>query len=219
MAAAASALRTPPPDFERLALQYGRALYQRARALTGGHPDAWDLVQDTFERALRRPPEVASDDELRRWLFVAMHRLYVDRFRMTKRRRHVPLNEDTLPFVPECVHPVKSAWQLVDWNDVRGCVAKLERRLREPYEMQVDGFPLADIARHLDLPIATVGTRVHRARRRLRKIITAALHENELSPSATDASSLRASAQTEMMTIESIEPLAHGARLRASFSE
>ena len=50
------------------------ALVARALFLARNHADAWDLVQDTLERALRRRPPFPQHD-LRRWLFVVMHHL------------------------------------------------------------------------------------------------------------------------------------------------
>ena len=145
------------------------ALYRRAQALAGEPSDAWDLVQDVFERALRRAPPHLQRGQLRRWLRVALHNLFIDRHRQARHIRLVPLTDDVLPAGwPEHDDP-PAAWKVVDEAELEQAIAGLDPRLRDVYVLHArDGLSLTAIAEALGIPVATVGTRLFRARRHLR---------------------------------------------------
>jgi RNA polymerase sigma-70 factor (ECF subfamily) len=174
--AAAGVAEPPPPawlDFDAVARTHSSALLNHATRLTRGRFDAWDLVQDTFERALSRPPKALEPIKVRCWLFVVMHNLHRDRCRSAARHRSVALTEDALTFVPDEERQQLPHWRSIDLSEIRACLDKLEPLLREPYELQVEqGLTLAEIAERLHVPMATVGTRIFRARRKLRALLT-----------------------------------------------
>lgn len=150
--------------------EHAPALLARALFLTSNHADAWDLVQDTFERALRRRPPVPQH-ELRRWLLVVIHHLHLDRCRHARRRRSVTLTEDmSIPSPgPEAAEP---SWTRLAAADVSDCVNRLDPRLRDAYLLHSEHrLRLAAVAERLGIPIATAGTRVFRARRQLRALL------------------------------------------------
>jgi RNA polymerase sigma-70 factor (ECF subfamily) len=161
-------------DFDAVARNHASALLSHATRLTRRRFDAWDLVQDTFERALSRPPRALEPVKVRCWLFVVMHNLHRDRCRSAARRRCVALNEEALAFVPDEDRQPLPQWRSIEAAELSACLDQLEPRLREPYELQVEhGMTLAAIAERLGIPVATVGTRVFRARRKLRRLLTA----------------------------------------------
>jgi RNA polymerase sigma-70 factor (ECF subfamily) len=146
------------------------ALLARALFLTRTHADAWDLVQDTLERALRRQAP-SSQPELRRWLFVVMHHLHLDRCRHAQRHRSIAVTDDVLVLGLSSENPEPS-WSRLGAADVQECLAQLDPRLREAYVLHAErGLRLTDIAEQLGVPLSTVGTRVFRARRRLRVLL------------------------------------------------
>src|SRR5689334_17776613 len=68
-----------PPD------RYEALLYARAIRLLRSPSDAWDLVQDTFEHALRGYSRFQPGTNLRVWLMTIMHHLFIDRCRRSAR--------------------------------------------------------------------------------------------------------------------------------------
>jgi RNA polymerase sigma-70 factor (ECF subfamily) len=159
-------------DFDEVARNHASALLSHAKRLTRERWEAWDLVQDTFERALTRPPKALEPPKMRCWLFVVIKTPSLVRGRAGARRRTVALTEDTLAYVPEEEVERLPRWRSIDVAEVRACLDKLDQRLREPYELQEQGLTLAAIAARLGVPPATVGTRIYRARRKLRKLLT-----------------------------------------------
>ena len=60
---------------------YEGVLFARAMRLARSHSDAWDLVQDTYERALRGQASFQPGTNLRFWLMIIMYNLFFDRCR------------------------------------------------------------------------------------------------------------------------------------------
>ncbi len=79
-------------------------LWAHCYRLTGSAPDADDLVQATFERALERPPE-DLDRPLRPFLLTVATRLGIDRLRHRKSQAYVG------PWLPTPIETVGDAWQ------------------------------------------------------------------------------------------------------------
>lgn len=155
-----------------IARSHGTALFRRALRLTHRHDDAWDLVQDTLLRALDGGLKRTPVDKVCRWLFVVMGRLHIDRRRRARRRATVAFDEDVFPPLPPGELTEEPPWQKVDYEDVRQHLSALDPRVREAYVLHEEqGLSLADTARVLSVPIATAGTRVFRARRRLRALL------------------------------------------------
>lgn len=74
-------------EIEQAFLERRRMLWGLCYRLTGVAADADELVQETFVRALERPP--ANDDEWERWLVRVATNLSIDRLRARRRRRYV----------------------------------------------------------------------------------------------------------------------------------
>jgi RNA polymerase sigma-70 factor (ECF subfamily) len=160
-------------ELEAVVREHGRALLARARQLTGGHADACDLVQDTLVRAMTRPPEGLSALKVRAWLMRVLGNLHIDRCRSVRRRQKVTLGESVLLGVPQPEPTHEPAWLSIDAGALQASLKRLDPRLRDAYTLQVEeGLSLAAAAARLGVPPATVGTRVFRARQRLRELLT-----------------------------------------------
>lgn len=163
-----------PVDIRLLARLHGEALYRWALRLRRNPSDAWDLVQDTYERALRGGPLPAAQNA-RAWLFVIMKNLFLDQCRARKRRGWPAANEriGDLPAPPSEPEP-DPPWASLTTEEVRECVAGLDRVFREVYTLHaLEGLSYAEIAARLNLSPKTIGTRIFRARQKLRH----ALHD------------------------------------------
>jgi RNA polymerase sigma-70 factor (ECF subfamily) len=151
----------------------------RARQLCRGHDDASDVVQDAFERALRtasRPRDPADSTKVRAWLLAIVFHTFIDRVRKQKQTRLVT-QEIELPDVAD--EPTQAlSWQDIGDEDVRVAMAKLSEDVRETYRLfALDGLSYQEISARLSIPTSTVGTRVHRARKQLRKVLAALLEQ------------------------------------------
>jgi RNA polymerase sigma-70 factor (ECF subfamily) len=152
-------------------LEHAPALRAIALGLCRGRPasDADDLVQDTFERALRHFSANAPPVNLRAYLISILRHAFVDRVRAT--RIHVPCTDD-LP-APE-PPPPSPLWGDVSLDDVRRALRELDPSLREPFELHyLRGKTYAAVAAALGIPQNTVASRLYRARAALRPALLA----------------------------------------------
>ena len=148
-------------------LAQGPWLQRLARSLVHDGGIAEDLVQSTFLRAIRRPPD--PERPLRPWLARVARNLAHDRARAESRRfgreQEVARVKDHVP----------DASQAVESFELRTHVAQLVLELDEPYRTAVlmryeSGLSAAAIARRLEIPAATVRSQLKRGLDQLRSL-------------------------------------------------
>lgn len=155
-----------------IAREHEAALLAVALRLTGGNrPDAQDLVQDTFERALTHWHRLAPGSNERGWLVTVLHNRFIDQCRR-RSRAPTPQPIDAEANLPAPPTPVPCRWDTITSEDLQSAIARLEDEFRAPYELkELHGKSYDEIARALGIPKATVGTRLLRARRKLRALL------------------------------------------------
>jgi len=145
-----------------------------ARNLARNSMEVEDLVQDVYERALRQIDRIDLTANPRGWMVTVLHNLHIDRCRQRARMKpHVP-HDDVPLAAPEAREaPI---WASITTEDVRRAAAELPAELRDAYVMfALEGRSYIEIALALGIPKATVGTRLSRARARLKELLTAQL--------------------------------------------
>lgn len=148
-------------------------LRRQAARLASSAVDAADLAQATCLRALekRRLFVRGSVDDLKRWLLKIMVNLSYDLHR--KGSRETPV--DWLEEVGARESPLPPVWSTLADEDVNAAVERLQPRLREAYRLfAIDRVSYATISRRLCIPVATVATRIYRARAWLRATLAIA---------------------------------------------
>lgn len=148
-------------------------LLRIAERLCGCAADARDLVQDTFERAARQglPADVRSPCA---WLTTIMHHLFVDRCRANARK---PAQEPLCDAHESMVHnnepDDEPPWGELTVEDIRAALPEIDRIYRDVYQMHsFDGRSYEAIASRLKIDRVTVGTRLSRARKMLRAVLS-----------------------------------------------
>jgi RNA polymerase sigma-70 factor (ECF subfamily) len=133
--------------------------------------DPDDLLQDVLERTVLHVHTLLPEHDHRAWMARVMRNLFIDRLR---RRTAAPaqsmLEEETPAPPPES----RAWWEGLDADDIRARVAELPHELRGAFELfMFEGCSYAEIADRLRIPKMTVGTRILRARRRLKQLFLA----------------------------------------------
>lgn len=168
--------------FEQLALEHLDAVHRLAFHLTRDPERADELVQETYAKAFRpgvverfELPETASEDGtggMRSWLFTIAHNTF---YTMVKKENRAPTavgefyaDADDGPAPDE----PSAAWDLktFDWEHVDGrlksAIDELKDQHREILLMWgIEGLKYREIAEILEVPIGTVMSRLHRARK------------------------------------------------------
>ncbi|XXF81560.1 RNA polymerase sigma factor [Myxococcaceae bacterium GXIMD 01537] len=163
--------------FETFARRHQLLLRGLARKLCGqGGPDPEDLVQETFERALRHFDLLAPQAEgaQRAWLCTALHNRFLD---LCRRRRTEALEQPELRLLrsqqelaPE--EQAREKWERITEHDFRAAIGQLKPNLREAYELHAAGLKYRAIAQKLGVPEGTVGSWLFQARKDLNELLT-----------------------------------------------
>jgi RNA polymerase sigma-70 factor (ECF subfamily) len=161
-------------DFGQVVSTCGGPLLGRALWLTRNDSDARDLCQETLARALRRIPAPMDSRMLLRWLFTIMLNVFLDERRARAVRRLVPDGAHFIKQIAQEEPAETPLWRTVDDALVYKCIDQLPTRMREPLRLFAAGTPYVEIAARLRIRLGTVGTRIFRARRRLRALLTRA---------------------------------------------
>jgi RNA polymerase sigma-70 factor, ECF subfamily len=138
-------------------------LYRAAWALTGAREDAEDLVQETYERVLRRPREIARPEDALPYLLGVLRNTWIDTVRSRARRPTVPLDL-------EAADPAGSSSPLeqVAAREVFAVVAALPDEWRDTLAaVDVAGLSYAEAAEALGVPVGTIMSRLSRGRERV----------------------------------------------------
>lgn len=138
-------------------------LYRAAYGLCGSRADAEDLVQDTFERVLRRPRFLRRDQDLA-YLLRVLRNTWISSGRGTR--------AELVPLDTEGVEPATSGdpvvAQVVEAGSVYAALRTLTEPLREAVvAVDVVGLSYREAARALDTKEGTIMSRLHRARGQL----------------------------------------------------
>lgn len=148
-------------------------LYRAAWAITGAREDAEDLVQETYERVLRRSRQIEREEDALPYLLGALRNTWVDIVRARARRPTVPLDAEAASRV-EAREAASSPIERVAAREVFRVVAELEDDFRDVVAaVDVAGLSYAEAARSLDLPLGTVMSRLSRGRRRVAEALGA----------------------------------------------
>ncbi len=148
-----------------------------ARRLAGDSSDAGDLVQEACRRALESRDMFIAGSDMRAWLCCIIRNLYRDRLRRLAREVLVPDYDQSPAWSPER----RPAWALVSDEDLELALASLQPQYQQAYvRYTVGGQSYQEIARDLQVPSSTVGTRILRARLLLREFLNKRIEEGSL---------------------------------------
>ena len=163
------------PAFAAAIREHDALLRGLARKLCGNSSDADDLVHDAYERALRAWGRYVDRGNLRAWLAAILHNVFIDRCRKVKRTPRSEHIDQLELAASEPAAPPR--WAQVSNDSVAEALAELGPDFRRVYDLHALGRSYDEIAAELGIARATVGTRLIRARRRLKEALLRELGE------------------------------------------
>ena len=140
-------------------------LYRFALSLARSKPDADDLLQEACATALQRWQQYDPSQPFDRWMFRVVRNHWISEVR----RRKVRHGEGQIDAqdAPE-LHASGSADQTLEATQVRRKVADLDPELAQPLMLVcAEGYSYREVSELLGIPIGTVMSRIHRARKQL----------------------------------------------------
>lgn len=172
--------------FEQYVLPEVEVMLRVARSLTRNHADAEDLVQDSLIRAYKAIGRFDGRHP-RAWLLTILRNTHINR---NRRRRPELLRDPDVqleraaqtPEDDEATRPDR----FIDFEfdaEVESALASLSEPFAEVVELvDIDGLAYAEAAEVLGIPVGTVMSRLHRARKKIRQ----ELRRNGVAPNHDD---------------------------------
>ncbi|HEX3548164.1 MAG TPA: sigma-70 family RNA polymerase sigma factor [Mycobacterium sp.] len=167
--------------FERDALPLLAGFYRQALKLTHDHADAEDLLQETAAKAYAGFHGFREGTNLGGWLYRILFNTHISSYRKQQRRPVQWLTEEITDgqMIAEAIHSSSGlrsaedqALELLANNDIADAMRALPEKLRTTvYYADVVGLRFREIAELTDVPLGTVMSRLHRARRQLRRLL------------------------------------------------
>jgi RNA polymerase sigma-70 factor, ECF subfamily len=151
------------------------SLYNYALWLTNEHNAAKDLLQDTYLKAYRFFDKYQRGTNARAWLYRIMKNSYINDYRKKSREPdNLEFDESEYSYL-DVMHPSLDTTDtrelmyrnLLD-DDVSTALARLPENFRTAIVLRdIEGFTYEELADFFDIPIGTVRSRLHRARKAL----------------------------------------------------
>jgi RNA polymerase sigma-70 factor, ECF subfamily len=166
--------------FERQVAPLLDDLHRQALRMTRHHADAEDLVQDTLAKAFAGFDSFRPDSNIAAWLYRIMVNTHISNCRKTQRRPAQHLSERITDLHSRgAAHSSMGLLSAEDQalkrfgdQDVIAAMRSLPEQFRTTvYYADMQGLPCKEIAAVMNTPIGTVVSRLHRGRRRLRRLL------------------------------------------------
>ena len=171
--------------FEEEALSRADQVYQVARHLAGSKEDAEELMQETYARAFRSWRSYTPGTNMRAWLLRILTNLNIDRGRRKQRRPPERSLEEGDYSLYDRLEETTGAGSSEDeerllnrlsQSDIVDALTALPHDFRDVLVLvDLGEFSYQETAQILSIPIGTVMSRLHRARRLLKQSLASSL--------------------------------------------
>ena len=167
----------PSPDTSTLFENHYRQIHRYVLSMVHDAAEADDVAQETFVRASSRLDSLRDPAALTTWLYRIATNICLDRIRQ-RARGASSASETDLDEVEAADSDAPSLQQIVERNEMSACVQRYLESLSDSYRAVILlhdllGLTGPEIAQALDVSLATVKVRLHRARRRLQSQLEA----------------------------------------------
>jgi RNA polymerase sigma-70 factor (ECF subfamily) len=160
--------------FEVLMRRHNQRVFRAARSVLRDEAEAEDVAQDAWVRAYTHLRQFGGRSSFATWLTrIAIHESLA---RRRRRERHTSLDEHTGALRAHTPAPDEALGTRQVAKAIETAIDALPARYRTVFVLRdVEGLDTAETAACLDVPEATVKTRLHRARGLLRSELDATL--------------------------------------------
>lgn len=159
-------------EFKTLVVQHTESLKSYALHFTRDDEDAQDLVQDTVLKAVAYYGKFREGTNLKGWLYTIMKNTFINNYRKLIKTNSLVTKSDEI----SSAHLSHSATRNEGENkfvmeDIQKAMNTLAEDYSVPFNMYYEGYKYHEIAEHLAIPIGTVKTRIHVARKQMKQAL------------------------------------------------
>ena len=163
-------------SWQQEALDHLDSLYGFAMTLTRDRPEAEELVQETYVRAVQNFARLRPDSNLKGWLFIIMRNTWAKQLRHARNGpAFVALDDSDAEHEPVDGAGDPQVLYVRFWEreEIRSALASLPRACREIIVLRdIEGFSYKEMAEMLDCPVGTIMSRLARSRAKLRRLLS-----------------------------------------------
>lgn len=151
-------------------------LFRQAYRLCGNRHTAEDLVQELVTRLYEKNQPLHSLENLQTWLLKALYHQFIDSIRKQKHEKQLDAGEaaeEVLLAIP-CPHgsAEEMTERLLERQRIEAALAVLNVEQRTVLVLHdMEGYTLNELEPVLGVPLGTLKSRLHRARRQMREIL------------------------------------------------
>lgn len=161
-------------EFNTLVMRQASSLKMYALHFTHDTDDANDLVQDTMLKAITYYNKFKEGTNLKGWLYTIMKNTFINNYRrFVKINTFVTKTDEISSSQLSFSATVNDGEPKFVMEDIKKALSKLQKEYYIPFTMYFEGYKYHEIADHLTIPIGTVKTRIHVARKLLKKSLKA----------------------------------------------
>ena len=156
-------------DFTQHLLSIQTELFRFAFKLTADREEANDLLQETSLKALDNEEKFTPDTNFKGWMYTIMRNLFINNYRRSVRELNF-LDSNFTDYAQ--IQVAKDDDKFEETYDLKllyRIINKLPDDTKQPFMMFVSGLKYKEIAEKMDLPIGTIKSRLHFARKKLQK--------------------------------------------------
>lgn len=160
-------------EFNKQLVKLEDYLRRYALYLTSSSPDADDLLQETYLRALDNKDMFMSSEKnnLKGWTYTIMKNIFINHYRRIKNLKGkikdisiagtVQVEDSTYPNV----------YSMLQMKDMNVAISHLDSNQKRPLIMHLSGYKYKEIANELGVNIGTVKSRIFFARKNLKSMV------------------------------------------------
>ena len=160
-------------EFNQLLLINSAFLNPFAINLTRDKESAKDLVQETMYKAIANHEKYITGTNIKAWLYTIMRNIFINDYRK-KTKQHVIFDATANDFLLDYNQSAISnlAESKLRIKEIQTAVYYLPSIFKEPFLLYFDGYKYHEIAGILREPLGTIKSRIHFARKLLKKKIS-----------------------------------------------
>ena len=161
--------RGKPGALEELVVLWERPLYYFVRRLVNTEDEAKDVAQDIWLRVVRRIGAVRDPAAFPAWLYKVARTQAASHFRKTPPFQPLPEHESTADVARASTNDLSSALRA---EELHWGLSQLSPPHSECLILHfLEGFSLDEVSDITDVPLGTVKSRIHYAKRALRDLL------------------------------------------------
>jgi len=143
-------------------------LQRFALSLTSDHVNAYDLIQETYLKAISNRDKFEDYTNIKAWVFTIMKNTFINNYRRNvTENAFIDISKDLYNInIPQEKGFISPESQYAA-GEIEKAIESLRDEFRIPFKMHIEGYKYHEIAEKLGLKIGTVKSRIFLTKRKL----------------------------------------------------